>query len=32
MLPIDLSSTVKNAALSFESLAFEYEKQFTMEI
>lgn len=32
MLPMDLSSTVKNAALSFESLAFEYEKQFTMEI
>lgn len=32
MLPTDLSSTVKNAALSFESLAFEYEKQFTMEI
>ncbi len=31
-LPIDLSSTVKNAALSFESLAFEYGKQFTMEI
>lgn len=31
-LPMDLSSTVKNAALSFESLAFEYEKQFTMEI
>lgn len=32
MLPMDLSSTVKNAALSFESLAFEYKKQFTMEI
>lgn len=31
-LPMDLSSTVKNAALSFESLAFEYGKQFTMEI
>ena len=31
-LPMDLSSTIKNAALSFESLAFEYEKQFTMEI
>lgn len=32
MLPMDLSSTVKNAALSFESLAFKYEKQFTMKI
>lgn len=31
-LPMDLSSTVKNAALSFESLAFEYQKQFTMDI
>lgn len=31
-LPMVLSSTVKNAALSFESLAFEYGKQFTMKI
>ena len=31
-LPMDLSSTVKNAALSFESLAFEYRKQFIMDI
>ncbi len=28
----DLSRTVKNAALSFESLAYEYQKQFIMEI
>ena len=31
-LPMDLSNTVKNAALSFESLAFEYRKQFIMDI
>lgn len=31
-LPMDLSSTVKNAALSFESLAFEYQKQFHMDV
>lgn len=29
---VDLSKTVKNAALSFESLAYEYGKQYQMEI
>ena len=31
-LTFDLSRAVKNAALSFESLAFEYEKSYSMEI
>ena len=31
-MPMDLSNTVKNAALSFESVAYEYQKQFTMDI
>lgn len=31
-ISIDLSKTVKNAALSFESMAFEYEKTFSIEI
>ena len=30
--PFDLSRAVKNAALSFESLAYEYGKNYTMEI
>ncbi|MGN1180684.1 MAG: sensor histidine kinase [Suilimivivens sp.] len=28
----DISKAVRNAALSFESLAYEYEKKYTMEI
>lgn len=30
--PIDLSKTIRNAALSFESLAYEYNKQYSMNI
>ena len=31
-IPFDMSKTVKNAALSFESIAYEYGKSFHMEI
>ncbi len=31
-MPFDMSRSVKNAALSFESIAYEYGKNFSMEI